>query len=224
MSAIPAKKTGEMHLKRVRLAFAQGLFTPNKGGSTDPAAKDKYNCALLIKPDDLQVAAIKKCMQEVARDAYKEEAVATYNALAKMDKLALHDGDTKPKYTGYPGMLYLNPNTTVEVPPTLIITIDGVNCTIDTYKNDKVEQVNFQRLLRAKFYSGCYVNASVSFWAQKLNHKHGPRINVGLRGLQFAGDGDAFGGGGQAADPNEFGIEGEAAVAESADGFADEIG
>jgi hypothetical protein len=44
-------------------------------------------------------------------------------------------------------------------------------------------------------YSGCYVNASVEFWAQDGEN---PGIRCQLRGIQFARDGDAFSGGSKA--------------------------
>jgi len=205
MSEVPATR---VQLIKVRLAFAQGLHKPNKGGSKDPTAALKYNCGLLIAPNDPQVQKIRAAMSAAAKEKWGDKAASEYNALMKMDKLALHDGDTKPEYTGYPGMLYLNPSTPEDTPPTLIITINGVNCTLDTYRDDKVQQVEFQRLLRQKFYGGAYVNASVQFWAQ--DNDFGKRINVQLRGLQFNSDGDSFGGGGSPASADEF-----AAAAES---------
>ena len=50
-------------------------------------------------------------------------------------------------------------------------------------------------------YAGCYVNASIEFWAQDNNF--GKRINAQLRGVQFNGDGDAFSAG-RPADADEF--------------------
>ena len=40
-------------------------------------------------------------------------------------------------------------------------------------------------------YAGCYVNAILSLWPQ--NNAYGKRINAQLDGVQFHGDGDAFG-------------------------------
>jgi hypothetical protein len=42
-------------------------------------------------------------------------------------------------------------------------------------------------------YSGCFVNAQIDIWAQ--DNGFGKRINCTLAGVQFAADGDAFGGG-----------------------------
>ena len=51
-----------------------------------------------------------------------------------------------------------------------------------------------------KPYSGCYVNASVDFYAYDNN---GKGIACSLKGVQFLKDGDAFAGGGVAS-PDEF--------------------
>lgn len=52
-----------------------------------------------------------------------------------------------------------------------------------------------------KPYAGCYVNASLEFWAQ--DNAYGKRINCTLRGIQFLRDGDSFSAG-RPADADEF--------------------
>jgi hypothetical protein len=61
-----------------------------------------------------------------------------------------------------------------------------------------------------KPYAGCYVNASVEFFAYENS---GNGISAQLAGVQFVRDGDAFGGG-RAADPDEFDDLGEGADTE----------
>jgi len=53
-----------------------------------------------------------------------------------------------------------------------------------------------------KPYAGCYVNVMVQFWCQ--DNQYGKRVNASLLGVQFAGDGDAFGGGARAAAAEDF--------------------
>lgn len=50
-------------------------------------------------------------------------------------------------------------------------------------------------------YSGCYVNASVEFWAQDGDNSG---IRCALRAVQFHRDGDAFAGGGSKVKTDEF--------------------
>jgi hypothetical protein len=64
-----------------------------------------------------------------------------------------------------------------------------------------------------KPYSGCYVNCSLELWAQ--DNSYGKRINAQLGGVQFFKDGDAFSGGGSAADADDFDEITEGADAES---------
>jgi hypothetical protein len=52
-----------------------------------------------------------------------------------------------------------------------------------------------------RLYAGCWANVSVEIWAQ--DNANGKRINCTLRGVQFARDGDAFGGGAPISD-DEF--------------------
>lgn len=64
-------------------------------------------------------------------------------------------------------------------------------------------------------YGGCEVNAMLSVWVQ--NNSYGKRVNCNLLGVQFAGEGERFGDGGQLSadeirdafdDESEFGNEG----------------
>lgn len=203
-----APSLGRIMLLNVRLSFAQGLFEAGVIPGSDASAKPKYNCGLLLPPDHPQMAEIGQKMRAVAKAQWKDKADAIYAALKAANKLAIHDGATKPKYEGYPGMYFLSPSSPENKPPTLIATVAGVNRTLDV------------AAARKKFYSGCYVNASLEFWAQDNNW--GQRINAQLRGVQFFKDGDAFAGGGTTADAGEFGLAPEEG-AEAAD-FGDAAG
>lgn len=170
----PATPIGRIMLKNVRLAFANGLFTANAvaGSESDP----KYNCTFLLPPDHPQVKDIKAKMIAVAKERWKDKAEGVYKSLQATDKLALHDGDNKPAYEGFPGNLFISASRPQNTRPTTL-RADGTPCTL----TDGV------------IYGGCYVNASVEFWAQ--DNKFGKRVNAELRGVQFLRDGDSFGGG-----------------------------
>lgn len=53
-----------------------------------------------------------------------------------------------------------------------------------------------------KPYAGCFVNASVRAWAQ--DNQYGKRVNFELLAVQFAADGEAFGGGAPVDPEDEF--------------------
>ena len=191
-----AAPTGRIMLKNVRLAFAQGLFTASTIPGADASAKPKFNCGLIIPPDHPQLAEIKAKQIAVAKEKWKDKAASVHKALEMKDRLALHDGDTKPTYDGYPGNFFMSPSAAETARPT---TMNGAKGNVT--EKDGV------------LYSGCYVNASIELWAQ--DNGFGQRINAQLRGVQFLRDGDSFSAG-RPADSDEF-----EAVTEGAD--ADEF-
>lgn len=192
---------GRIMLKNVRLSFAQNLTTAGTIPGSGADAKPKFNCGLLLGPDHPQLAEIEKKMQAVAKEQWKDKAPAEYKALQKADRLALHDGDLKPNYDGYPGNFFLSPSANENARPTYLGGADGTT-PLDAKDAAKL------------FYGGCYVNASIELWAQ--DNQWGKRVNATLRGIQFLRHGDAFAAS-RPADSSEFeAIEGGA----DADEFA----
>ena len=177
--------TGRIMLNDVRLSFAPGLFEPSVPKGSQPGTKPKYNCGIILSPDHPQLEAVRTKMKAVAQEKWGAKWEATYTALEKQDKLALHDGDLKPNYDGYPGNFFLNPNSEESAPPT-VIDRDRTKLTARS----------------GRPYAGCYVNASIEIWAQ--DNTFGKRINAQLRGVQFLRDGDAFSSA-RPADVDEFG-------------------
>lgn len=171
---------GRIMLNNARLAF------PNLWEPTTVAGegKPRYGAALLIPPDHPQMATIKAKIEAVAKEKWKDKAVAALAGLYKTDKVALHDGDTKPQYDGFAGMMFVSANSQETAPPTVV----------DQARNPLGPK-------SGKPYAGCYVNASLEFWAQ--DNQYGKRINCTLRGVQFYKDGDSFSAG-RPADADEF--------------------
>lgn len=202
MSNTPAPvPTGRIRLRNVRLSFAQGLFEASTIPGADANAKPKFNCGLLLPPDHPQVKEIKDKQVRVAQEKWADKAAGILKALEKQDRLALHDGDTKPKYDGYPGNFFLSPSSDESKPPFLGRTVDGQVVEMDAKTAKRV------------LYGGCYVDASIELWAQ--DNQYGQRVNAQLRGVTFRKDGDAFGAGGPASadefEPAEDGEDGAGA-------------
>jgi hypothetical protein len=85
--------------------------------------------------------------------------------------------------TGYEGNLYVHATSKTRMP---------------VYRGDRSEVTEESA---SPIYSGCYVNARVSLYG---NLKPGQKgLFASLQGTQFAGDGDAFGGG-RRADAADF--------------------
>ncbi len=171
---------GRIMLKNVRLAFPN-LFEPSTvAGEGEP----RYSAALILPTDHPQIKEIQAKIKAVATEKWKDKADAQIKALEKTGKIALHDGDEKPNYDGFPGNLFVSASAKASARPTVI----------DTNKSALTDR-------DGKIYAGCYVNVSLDFWAQ--DNAYGKRVNAQLRGVQFLRDGDAFSAG-RPADSDEF--------------------
>jgi hypothetical protein len=177
-------------LKNVRLAFPV-LDVPEKfQGQGDP----RFSATLLLDPGSENEKLIKAAMFAAAEAKWgANKAQAAVDGLSRSGKTALGDGNTKDKYDGFEGKLYVQAHAREKTPPTLL-------------------DMQAKPLPRntGMIYAGCYVNASIEFWAQDNNY--GKRINASLRGIQFVRDGDAFSGG-RPAEADEFApVEGVSAT------------
>lgn len=168
----------KLKLNNVRLAFPVLFEAKTVNGEGKPA----FSASFLIDPADPQVKTLNAAIDQVANDKWGAKAAAILKQMRATDKVALHDGDLKSNYDGFPGNLYVSARSTTRP---LVINND---------KSPLTEQ-------DGKPYAGCFVNASIELWAQDNNY--GKRVNASLRGVQFLRDGDAFAGGG-AASEDEF--------------------
>ena len=171
--------TLKIKLSNVRLAFP-AIFTPETvNGEGDPA----YSATLILDPKHPQVREIQSAIKDIAKAKWGTKAEQTLGLLEKQDRTALHDGDLKSNYEGFAGNVYVSARSKAR--PTVV-------------DRDR-------RPLTAadgRPYAGCYVNAVIELWAQ--DNQYGKRINASLGGIQFAADGDAFGGGGVPVSADDF--------------------
>jgi len=185
-------------LKDVRLSFSSALF---KAEAFAGEGDKKFSSTFLFAPDHSCVKKIKAAMSAVAKEKWGEKAKKVVGELIAGDRVALRDGYDKAKYDDYPGNLYLKASNNTKP---LVIDCDRSPLNAED----------------GKPYSGCYVNATIEFWAQ--DNQFGKRINATLTGVQFLRDGEAFSGG-RAASVDEFadlgGLDDESA--EAGDGEED---
>jgi hypothetical protein len=170
----------KIRLQNVRLAFP-ALFQPQTvaSGEGDPA----YSATFILPPDHAQIREIKAAIKELAKQKWAAKADQTLGLLEKQDKTALHDGDLKSNYDGFAGQLYISARTKTR--PTVVDRNRSPLTAAD-----------------GRPYGGCYVNAVVELWAQ--DNQYGKRINASLGGVQFAKDGESFGGGGNVVEADDF--------------------
>ena len=159
-------------LKNVRLAFPD-LNTPKEFTPGD--GKPRFGAAFLFPKDNEELRKkIIGAMLAAATEKWGEaKAKAALKQLMDTQKVALNDGDHKPDLDGYPEHWYVSANAPANAPPRLL----------DRQRNELARDTSM-------IYAGCYVNASVEFWAQ--DNQWGKRINASLRGVQFFAPGDAF--------------------------------
>lgn len=177
----------KLKLTNVRLAFPSLFEAKAVNGEGEP----RFSASFLLDPADPQVKTLNAAIDAVAKEKWGAKTEAILKQLRATDKVALHDGDLKSQYDGFPGMLYVSAANKVRP-----LVIDA----------DKSQLAPSD----GRPYAGCYVNASIELWAQDNNY--GKRVNASLRGVQFFRDGDAFAGGG-AASEDEFDSVAEGAAA-----------
>ena len=166
----------KLKLKKVRLAFPELWEAKQVNGEGDPA----FSCAFLLPRDHPQIAEINAAIEYVAKEKWNAKAPEVLKQMRATDKTALHDGDLKPSYAGYPDNWFINARNKVQ----------------PSVRDADTTPIHAASVGRP--YAGCYVNAVVELWAQ--DNKFGKRINASLSGVQFHSDGDAFTGGRPATD------------------------
>lgn len=169
----------KVKLINVRLAFPS-LFAASapKGGG-----KPAFSCSFIMPPDHAAVKLLNDAFVLVAKEKWGPKADAILKSLKAADKVALHNGDTKADYEGYAGNLFVSTRSNVRP---------------SVFNRDKSPLSEADGVI----YSGCFVDGNIELWAQ--DNEFGKRINAQVRGVQFRRDGDAFAGGGKAADADEF--------------------
>ena len=159
----------QVKLANVRLAFPQ-LFEPK---TVNGQGKPAYSATFIVDGDHPQLKEIEKAIEAVASEKWGTKAKTVLTQLKTSDKTALHNGDTKANYVGFPGNYFISARA------------QGRPAVIDRDKTPLVAADN-------KPYAGCYVNASVDIWA--MDNQYGKRVCASLRGVQFVKDGEAFSG------------------------------
>lgn len=169
----------KIKLQNVRAAFLK-IWTAEFVNGGDVAT---FGSSFLLDPKDPQVKKIEEAMAAVAKEKWGAKSDAIMKEMKAGGKLALKNGDSKASYEGFDGMMFIS--ATSKTRPLAL-------------NRDKSPLTEADGVL----YSGCYVNVSLELWAQ--DNSWGKRINAQLGGVQYFGPGDAFSGGGSAADEDDF--------------------
>lgn len=158
-------------LRNVRLAFGDGIFVAK---AQEDGKNPKYGCSFILPHNHPDLPALKKALVDAAVAKWGEKGVETLKILMAGGRICLRNGDEKANYDGFAGNMYVSASS------------KGRPLVLDRDRSQLTQA-------DGRPYSGCFVNATVSVWAN--DNKYGKRINAQLRGVQFFADGDAFGGG-----------------------------
>jgi len=171
-------------LKNKRLGFVN-LAEPRSVGKDkngNPSAPS-YGLRVIIDPKDPDVKAIKDAIKEVATTQWKDKAQTQLDMLAAKDKVAFlereyRSASTGEVHKGFEGSFSLNASAGQNKQPKCF---------------DEFGQELDNEGIKRKLYSGAYGHVKVEIYP--LLRDDGNRINCGVMGVMFAGDGEAFGGG-----------------------------
>ena len=141
---------------------------------------EKYECTLLVEKETPMAEQIQKAIKEAGTESLGKDWSKA--------KLCLQDGDDKD-YDGYANMWALKA-TTKKRP-----------LVIDRDKSPLTEDDNV-------IFAGCYVNAKISIYAYR--NQNGDFVAAQLEAVQFAKEGEAFGGGAGASIDDFDDISGDA--------------
>ncbi len=169
------KNPARIKLNNVRIAFP-ALYEPKaQTGDDGKPGKLKYGAGFILDPKASYIAEIEAAIAYVAKQKWGEKADQVLTKLKEDKRIGFKRGPRTNKdgeaYDGYEGMFSLN--ATNEVKPTLLVGREPAGPGV--------------------IFGGCYVNGSIEAWAQ--DNTFGRRVNFSLRGVQFAKEGDSFGGG-----------------------------
>ena len=164
-----------LHLDHVRLSFPV-IFKPRAfSAGQEPAFQASFLLDTANAKHATKISELKSQAKKLALEAFG-------NKIPPDLKVCIGNGDNK-EYDGYKGMIYVSARN--QTRPTVVNRARNPVAEGDTEAP----------------YAGCYVNATITLWAQ--NNQYGKRINANLRAIQFVEDGEAFGRGPVAAD-DEF--------------------
>ena len=160
-------------LVKARAAFLH-VFNPTNFNGEGPL---QFKCTGILKAGDPQIAEIEKLQDAVGAEKWGAKWPTVKKELITKDRMAIKDGNQKEHLDGFAGNVFFNASNKFR--PVVI----------DWNKEPLVES-------DGRPYGGCVCIFSIEIWAQ--DNAYGRRLNVKLKGLQFAEDGPAFGGGGAA--------------------------
>lgn len=194
---LDSQNASRLTLHNVRIAYAQDLNSPRAMQQNDGSAgTPRYSCVVMIPETAADVLqGINGVMWSQVQAKFGQKAQAVWQELTAANRLALKNGALKASKEGFAGNFFIAGSAKQDRPPRLY------------HKFLRADGKGPEELTRPQsvIYSGCYVNIQMSMWLQDNNY--GKRVNADILAVQFASDGDAFGGGATGVDESVFTAE-----------------
>ena len=168
-------------IKNVRLSYPK-LFEAAQFKGTGPA---RYEAQFMVEPDSEAHKKIEEAIAQVASDRFGGKATATLKKLRASKQTCCYVAGEMTGREENEGLMVLSTNRKEKDGPVAVFDADKTPIHVDN----------------GRVYAGCYVNASVDLWAQDGQYSG---IRCTLVAVQFAKDGDAFGGGPIRSNGDEF--------------------
>lgn len=167
---------------RGRLAFPD-LFEARSVGDGGP----RFACSILFEPDSEAESAVRAGIDAEATAKWDKKAPAILKSMFASGAGCLQNGDAKAQYAGFEGMMFISCGQEESKGRPDIRNVKGR----PVAENDPGAP-----------YAGCYVVAWLDLWAQ--DNQYGKKVNASIAAVQFADDGDPFGGRSAPVSEDEF--------------------
>lgn len=172
-------------LQNVRVAFAQSL---TEAKPFEDGGEPRFGCTFLI-PEKGHPArkTVEDTMYAVAAEKWGAKGKGIVDNLLETGnpkEVCYYPGKRKD-YDGFEGNMALGAVRQKK---------DGMPLLLDADKSPLWDTAKDRAYpgKEGRIYSGCYVNATIDIWAQ--DNKYGKTLRCTVNGVQFAKDGDSFGG------------------------------
>lgn len=174
----------KIRLNRLRISFADDIFNAH---AAEEGGEMKFNFEGIMPPNHPDLPVLEKAIDTAGTEFFKDKWKTLKPKLEAENRLVLRKQPRTNQigevYDGYDGMYWVRGSNKRRP---LILNANKTPLT----EQDGV------------IYSGCYVNVVLEVFGHH-HAKGGNRVLAEIKGVQFCGPGDAFGGGAPAS-PDEF--------------------
>src|SRR5690606_1056902 len=154
--------------------------------------RKRYDATFIFRPQHEAFQQIQQAIIKVAKQKWGDDKGLAYaKALLQRDQMCLHDGSFKAlNYEGLDGNWFVS--GIIRTRPAV------VHCVKDPATGKATVLTEADGVI----YAGCYVNAIIEVYPFEGREGKKDGIYATLLGIQFAADGEAFGG--RTASPDDF--------------------